>query len=135
FFQRAAAYKPTVIFGEPSWIVRLTEVATGRGRWPLKFLFAGGENIAESARQLVEQTWGAPLYLNYGQTESFGALGAECRMKNGYHRNDLYFFFETPVVDADGYGEVVYTTLSRRAMPLIRYRSSDLTYLVDGQCA
>jgi phenylacetate-CoA ligase len=112
----------------------LSEVAAVRGRWPLKFLFAGGENIAESSRTLVEQAWGAPLYLNYGQTESFGALGAECRMKDGYHRNDLYFFFELANVDQDGYGEIVYTTLARDVMPLIRYRSTDVTRLVDKRC-
>ncbi len=134
FYDRAKVYRPTVIFGEPSWIVRLSEVAKVRGPWRVKFLFAGGENISETARRAVEETWESPLYLNYGQTESFGALGAECRVKNGYHRNDLYFFFETPVTDADGYGELVYTTLSNRAMPLIRYRSGDLTRLVDGQC-
>jgi len=134
FYDRAKQYHPTVVFGEPSWIVRLSEVAKARGPWPLKFLFAGGENISESARHAVQETWGAPLYLNYGQTESFGALGAECHLKNGYHRNDLYFLFETPVVDADGFGELVYTTLSHRVMPLIRYRSSDLTRLVDGRC-
>jgi phenylacetate-CoA ligase len=134
FYDRARPYRPTVIFGEPSWIVRLSEIARDRGPWPVKFLFAGGENISESARSEVEDTWGSPLYLNYGQTESFGALGAECRLKNGYHRNDLYFFFEVVDVDADGYGEVVYTTLSERAMPLIRYRSSDLSSLVNGQC-
>jgi phenylacetate-CoA ligase len=134
FYARAKTYRPTVIFGEPSWVVRLSEIARDRGPWPLKFLFAGGENIAESARHMVEEAWDAPLYLNYGQTESFGALGAECRVKNGYHRNDLYFFFEVPEVDADGYGEVVYTTLSRDVMPLIRYRSTDVTRLVEGQC-
>jgi phenylacetate-CoA ligase len=135
FYDRAKVYRPTVIFGEPSWIVRLAEVARDRGPWPLKFLFAGGENIAESSRAAVERTWNAPLYLNYGQTESFGALGAECQIKNGYHRNDLYFFFETPDVGADGYGEIVYTTLSRTVMPLIRYRSTDVSRLVDGKCA
>jgi phenylacetate-CoA ligase len=135
FYDRAKAYRPTVIFGEPSWMVRLAEIARERGPWPLKFLFAGGENIAESSRAAVERAWNAPLYLNYGQTESFGALGAECRIKNGYHRNDLYFFFETPDVGSDGFGEIVYTTLSRTVMPLIRYRSTDVSRLVDGQCA
>src|SRR3984893_7963520 len=134
FYERAMPYRPTVIFGEPSWIVRLSEVAQNRGRWPLKFLFAGGENIADAGRALVERTWGAPLYLNYGQTESFGALGAECRMQDGYHRNDLYFFFELAGVDQEGYGEVVYTTLARDVMPLIRYRSTDVTRLVDEPC-
>src|SRR6266516_850145 len=86
FHDRARQYRPTAIFGEPSWIVRLSEIARVRGSWPVKFLFAGGENISEPARR------------------------------------------------ADGYGEVVYTTLSTRVMPLIRYRSSDLTRLIDGRC-
>ncbi|HKB12204.1 MAG TPA: hypothetical protein VKD69_16195 [Vicinamibacterales bacterium] len=135
FFERVRPYTPDVIFGEPSWVVELAAIAKARGAWPVKFLFAGGENIAESARQLVQDAWQAPLYLNYGQTESFGALGAECRLREGYHRNDLYFFFEVVGAGADGYGELVYSTLSDRAMPLIRYRSSDVTRLVDGRCA
>src|SRR6266849_4265933 len=134
FYERAKVYKPTVIFGEPSWMVRLSEIAGDRGVWPLKFLFAGGENIAEAARLMVERVWSAPLYLNYGQTESFGALGAECKLKDGYHRNDLYFFFELADADQDGYGEVIYTTLSRDVMPLIRYRSTDVARLVDEPC-
>ena len=135
FYERAKVYQPNVIFGEPSWIARLAEVARERGPWALKFLFAGGENIAESTRRAVEEAWNAPLYLNYGQTESFGALGAECRVRNGYHRNDLYFFFETRDAGADGFGEIVYTTLSRTVMPLIRYRSTDVSQLVDADCA
>src|SRR5712691_6322591 len=134
FYERAKVYKPTVIFGEPSWMVRLSEIASDRDTWPLKFLFAGGENIAEEARAMVEQVWSAPLYTNYGQTESFGALGAECKLKDGYHRNDLYFFFELDNVGEDGYGEVIYTTLARDVMPLIRYRSTDVTRLVDTPC-
>ncbi len=134
FYERAGAYRPTVIFGEPSWIVRLSEIAESRGAWPLKFLFAGGENITEDARDAVERTWSAPVYLSYGQTESFGALGGECRMKNGYHRNDLCFFFEIADVDTEGYGELIYTTLARDVMPLIRYRSSDVTRFIAEPC-
>jgi phenylacetate-CoA ligase len=135
FYERAREYRPSVIFGEPSWLVRLSELARDGGTWPLKMLFGGGENITEAARQIVESTWGAPLYLSYGQTESFGTLGAECECKDGYHRNDLFFFFETPEIDTEGYGELVYTTLVRDVMPLIRYRSTDLTSLVDEPCA
>lgn len=134
FYERARSYRPNVIFGEPSWVARLSEVAKSRGAWPIKFLFAGGENITEGARHAIERVWHAPLYLNYGQTESFGALGAECRMKDGYHRNDLYFFFELDDVDQNGYGELVYTTLARDVMPLIRYRSTDITRFIDEPC-
>jgi phenylacetate-CoA ligase len=135
FYERALRYEPTVIFGEPSWLVRLSEIAEKRGAWKMKFLFAGGENIAEETRKKVERVWNAPFYLNYGQTESFGAIGVECAERNGYHRNDLNFFFETPDADSEGFGELVYTTLTREVMPLIRYRSTDVTRLINEPCA
>ena len=134
FYERAKNYEPTVIFGEPSWMVRLSEIAASRGTWKVKFLFAGGENINESTRAEVEKIWNAPLYLNYGQTESFGAIGVECREKNGYHRNDLNFLFEIANADAFGTGELVYTTLTREVMPLIRYRSTDVTRMIEFPC-
>jgi phenylacetate-CoA ligase len=134
FYERARFYRPNVIFGEPSWIVRLSDIASQRGVWPLKFLFAGGENIAESARQSVERIWKAPLYLSYGQTEAFGSMGIECVRQQGYHRNDLHFIFEVADVDNSGSGELVYTTLTRNVMPLIRYRSTDVTHLVNEPC-
>jgi phenylacetate-CoA ligase len=134
FYEHALAYRPNIIFGEPSWIVRLSEIADERGTWPVKFLFAGGENVAESARSTVEQVWGAPLYLNYRQTEAFGSLGIECREQDGYHRNDLHFIFEVADADEGGEGKLIYTTLTRDVMPLIRYRSTDVTRLVDEPC-
>lgn len=134
FYEHALRYRPTVIFGEPSWMARLSEIAGRRGAWTVKFLFAGGENIAEDTRREVERIWNAPFYLNYGQTESFGAIGVECTMRDGYHRNDLNFFFEIPESDSDGCGELVYTTLTREVMPLVRYRSTDVTRLVEEPC-
>ena len=93
FYDHAVVYKPNVIFGEPSWLLRLSELANDRGTWPMKLLFGGGENITEEARQVVERVWGAPLYLSYGQTESFGTLGAECERPGGliYHRPPVEF--------------------------------------------
>lgn len=134
FYERAKRYKPTVIFGEPSWLVRFSEIAAARGTWPVKFLFAGGENLAEETREEIERIWGASYYLNYGQTESFGVIGVECGEKNGYHRNDLNFLFEVVDSRADGQGELIYTTLTRDVMPLIRYRSTDITRLIDDPC-
>jgi phenylacetate-CoA ligase len=134
FYDHALAYRPNVIFGEPSWLVRLAEVAESRGTWPIKFLLSGGENMTEQARSHVESTWGAPLYMSYGQTEGFGAMGVECERQDGYHRNDLNYFFEIADPDADGNGELIYTTLSREVMPLVRYRSTDITRMLDEKC-
>lgn len=134
FYERASRYRPTVIFGEPSWLVRVSEIADERGIWPVKFLFAGGENIAEETRHEVERIWNAPFHLNYGQTESFGVIGVECAEHDGYHRNDPNFFFEIPEINSEGEGELVYTTLTRDVMPLIRYRSTDVTWMIDEPC-
>ena len=134
FYERAKRYRPTVIFGEPSWIVRFSEIAATKGTWPVKFLFAGGENLVEETRDEIERIWGASYYISYGQTESFGVIGVECREKNGYHRNDLNFLFEVADANSNGQGELVYTTLTRDVMPLIRYRSTDITRLIDDPC-
>jgi phenylacetate-CoA ligase len=134
FYERARAYRPNVIFAEPSWLVRLSGIAESRGTWPVKFLFSGGENMTEQARERVESVWRAPLYMSYGQTEAFGAMGVECIEQDGYHRNDLNYFFEVFGADGDGYGELVYTTLNREVMPLLRYRSTDVTRMVEEPC-
>ncbi|MBI3251877.1 MAG: phenylacetate--CoA ligase family protein [Candidatus Omnitrophica bacterium] len=127
FYERVRDYGITVIVGDPSWIVRLSEIAEKRGAWPVKLLLAGGENLTEEARRFVEGVWKADFLLSYGQTEAFGAIGMETREKEGYYLNEFHNSFEIINPDREGYGELVYTTLNRRVMPLVRYRSGDLT--------
>ena len=130
FYERLKDYGLTVIVGDPSWIVRLSEVAAERGPWPLKLLIAGGENLTEEARRFVESVWKTDFILSYGQTEAFGAIGIESRSKDGYFLNEFHNAFEIINPDADGYGELVYTTVNRRVMPLVRYRSGDITRFI-----
>lgn len=127
FYERVSDYGITVIVGDPSWIVRLSEIAEKKGAWPVKLLVAGGENLTEAARRYVEGVWKADFLLSYGQTEAFGAIGMESRDKDGYHLNEFHNYFEIIRPDEAGYGELVYTTLNRRVMPLVRYRSGDVT--------
>jgi phenylacetate-CoA ligase len=134
FHERALDYRFNVMVVEPSWIVSLTHVALKSGTWPVKLMLVGGENMSERSRRFVEETWGTDLYLTYGQTESFGTAGTECVRKNGYHLQELKFWFEIPEPDAEGTGELVFTTLSRRTMPLIRYRTSDVTQFMNDPC-
>lgn len=132
FYDRLCDYGVTVIVGDPSWIVRLSEVAERRGPWPVKLLLGGGENLTEEARAYVERVWKADFLLSYGQTEAFGAIGMETRAKSGFHLNEFHNLFEIMDAGPDGYGELVYTTLNRRVMPLVRYRSGDVTRFLDG---
>jgi phenylacetate-CoA ligase len=73
------------------------------------------------------------MFMCYGCTE--GAGGMECRLRSGYHLNEFSFFFEVVDQDAEGNGEVVFTTLDRTTMPLVRYRVADIARLIPDPCA
>lgn len=134
FYERAKPYRFTAICCEPSVLVVVSEVAKAKGTWPLKLMVVGGENMSEQTRRYVEAIWKAPVYMSYGQTETFGSIGVECPAQNGYHIDDFSLYCEIAEPGTDGFGELVYTILSRRVMPLIRYRSSDITAFLKGSC-
>jgi phenylacetate-CoA ligase len=130
FYERLADYHVSVIVGDPSWLLRLSEIAEKKGPWPIKLMIGGGENLTEEARRYIEGVWKADFILSYGQTEAFGAIGMESLSKEGYHLNEFHNLFEIIDPDESGYGELVYTTLNRRVMPLVRYRSGDKTRFI-----
>lgn len=134
FYDRAKPYQFNVLFVEPSWLVVLTEIARVRGTWPVKFMYTGGENMSESTRRYIEAEWKTKVYMSYGQTETFGQIGSECPAQHGYHVDDFNLYCEIVDTGADGYGELVYSTLSREVMPLVRYRSTDITRFLDEPC-
>jgi phenylacetate-CoA ligase len=134
FYDRVRPYEFNVMFVEPSWFVVLTEIARVRGIWPLKFIYVGGENMSEQTRRYVEDVWKTKLYIGYGQTETFGQIGSECPAQRGYHIDDFNLYCEIVDAGEDGYGELVYTTLTREIMPLIRYRSTDVTAFINEPC-
>jgi len=137
FYERIRVYKPTVIMGVPTHLVRVTEVAEQEGVWPVKVLLLGGENLSQRTRHYMESVWtGAKVYLSYGQTEAFGANGVECPDRGGYHVSGLSLVSDIHQPDEEGYGELVYSTLNRSVMPLLRYRSADITrWTTDGACS
>jgi phenylacetate-CoA ligase len=133
---RLTAQGFTVVIADPFWISRLTEVAMARGiRTPMKAFISGAERITDTLRAQIEGYWRAPLYMSYGSTELGATLGGECRVKQGYHLNEYDFAVEVVDADEDGYGEVVFTTLNRSVMPLIRYRTRDIARFIPEPCA
>ena len=123
FYDRIADYRVNVIVGDPSWLVVLTEIAEKKGAWPVKLMIGGGENMTEETRRYIERVWKTDFILSYGQTEAFGAIGMESLAKDGYHLNEFHNLFEIVDTDKEGTGELVYTTLNRRVMPFLRYKS------------
>ncbi len=135
FHDRLFDYKISVIVGDPSWLLRFSQIAEKKGTWPVKLMIGGGENMTEETRRYIESVWKCDFLLSYGQTEAFGAIGMESRAKDGYQLNEFHNFFEIIDRDAQGYGELVYTTVNRRVMPLIRYKSGDITRFINKPSA
>jgi phenylacetate-CoA ligase len=133
-YSRMSVYRYNVIVADPTWLISLTEIAEKLGTFPLKLIVAAGDRMSEAYRKYIESVWNAPIFLGYGSTEAGGGIGMECRQRTGYHVDEFNFLFEIVDQDANGYGELVFTTLARRTQPLIRYRARDVTRLLSGSC-
>src|SRR5881397_513149 len=134
-YARLAEYRFNVIGSDPFWLARLTEIARERGRpGPLKLLVGGGEGITPRTRAELEAFWGTLLCMTYASTEAATILAFECTHRAGYHVNEFDFCVEIADADAEGYGEIVLTTVNRRVMPLIRYRTGDVARWLPEPC-
>jgi phenylacetate-CoA ligase len=134
FYSRLPLYKYNVIAADPTWLVSLSEIAEKEGTFPVKLIMAAGDRMTDVYRRYVQDVWKAPVILGYGSTEAGGGVGMECRLQKGYHLDEYDFLFEVVDPDAQGYGELVMTTLGRRTQPLIRYRMRDVTRFVEEPC-
>jgi phenylacetate-CoA ligase len=141
-------YKPTAIWTSPSYAWHLGETATKTGVDPkkefdIKRIFVAGEmgGSIPATRQAIERLWGAELYDFYGLSDIFGACAAMCEHHDGLHIAEDHILVETVDLDTGEIlppgerGELVYTTLRKRARPLIRFRTGDIGRFVTGKCA
>ena len=128
----------------PSFCYLLAERAADEGvadQIQLRYGVLGAEPWSESLRQKIEDAWGDFDACDiYGLSEVIGpGVATECREnKGGLHVFDDHF--QPEVVDpetgdpTDGLGELVLTTLTKEALPVIRYRTGDVTQLLPGEC-
>lgn len=108
---------------------------------PLRLAFVGAEPHTEEVRRRIEEAYGLKAYNSYGLSELNGpGVAFECPEQNGMHVWEDHFLLE--VVDpqtleplpAGEVGEMVLTNLSRRGMPVLRYRTRDLAAVEPGDC-
>ncbi len=130
----------------PSYAARLYEVMCEKGIDPrrdtrLRTLVIGAEPHSEDTRKRIEEMLGVKAYNSFGMSEMCGpGVAFECPEQNGMHIWEDYYIVEIvnpdtlePVPDGE-VGELVLTTLKREAMPLLRYRTRDLTRILPGEC-
>ena len=136
----------TVLHAIPSYASRVYEVMREEGVDPrkdtkLRVLCIGAEPHSEEQRKRIEQNLGVKAYNSYGISEMMGpGVAFECPEQNGLHIWEDYFIVEIidpvtlePLPDGE-LGELVLTTINREAMPLLRYRTRDLTRILPGTC-
>lgn len=137
--------KPTVIACTPSYMLHLYEVMIDAGYTlddiSLKAGIFGAEPWSENMRKEIERLLKIKAYDIYGLSEITGpGVASECIAQNGLHINeDCYLPEIVDVIDhkplgLNEQGEIVFTTIKKKGMPLIRYRTKDITKLFKDDC-
>lgn len=130
------------LVGIPVQVLGLVRHPRGRDipKGRLKGLVLSTDYVARSIVSEINRLWGCPVYPHYGTTEMGYGGGVACAALRGYHLREADLWFE--IVDPDSgravpdglTGEVVFTTLTRKAMPLVRFRTGDLAAFIPGPC-
>jgi phenylacetate-coenzyme A ligase PaaK-like adenylate-forming protein len=111
-------------------------VPTGR----LKSILLSADYVPDAVVNELELLWDVPVFNHYGMTEMGLGGGVECVCRCGYHLREADLLWEVvdpysgQQLEAGQLGEVVFTTLTRTGMPLIRYRTGDLARFLPDPC-
>jgi phenylacetate-CoA ligase len=139
-------FRPAGLCGTPSFVLHIAESLLEQGGDPralgIRYGLFGAEPWTEGMRAAIERAFGCRAHDVYGLSEIIGpGVAGECEARAGLHVCDDHFLPE--IVDpatglplpAGSQGELVLTTLTKRAMPMIRYRTGDITALTTEPCA
>ena len=138
----------TILVATPSYALRLAEVAKSMGVDPktdlnVRIGLVGSELLTDAMREEMHKYWGDDMLItsNYGMSELMGpGVSGECEYLCGMHINEDYFIPEIidpvtgEVLPAGEKGELVITCIKKEALPLIRYRTKDITRLIYEPC-
>lgn len=142
----------TSIVGSPTQVYELAKSAQAFTTHPvwqhkvrdisrqMRSVLLSTEYVPDSACELIHRAWGCQVFEHYGMTETGLGGAVSCYVLEGYHPReaDLYYEIIDPkngrVLPDGEFGEVVFTTLTRRGMPFIRYRTGDISRWLPEAC-
>ncbi len=141
-------FETSLLVATPSYALRLAEVAREMGIDPIKDLnikiaLVGSEMLTDAMREEMHKAWGRDVKItsNYGMSELMGpGVSGECEELCGMHINEDYFIPEIidpntgEVLPSGEKGELVITCIKKEGLPLIRYRTKDITRLFYEPC-
>lgn len=141
-------YQPTILWTSPSYAWQLGEKAKKSGIDPktdlaIKKIIVAGElgGSIGATRKAIEDLWGAELYDFYGLSDIYGACAAMCEAKDGLHICEDQILVETvdlhtgEILPPGSVGELVFTTLRKKARPMIRFRTGDIGWIDNTPCS
>jgi phenylacetate-CoA ligase len=138
-------FKSTVLVATPSYAAHLARTVREQGiplgALSLRAALLAGEPLGDGLRREIEEGLGVVVTDHYGLSEVMGpGVAGECQEHDGLHVNEDHFLVEVvdpqtlAPVPAGEPGELVLTTLSKEAFPVVRFRTRDLTRLLPGTC-
>ncbi|MBO5091396.1 MAG: phenylacetate--CoA ligase [Clostridia bacterium] len=141
-------FETSLLVATPSYALRLAEVALEMGVDPkkdlgVKIALVGSELLTDAMREEMHKFWGEDILItsNYGMSELMGpGVSGECLEHCGMHINEDYFIPEIidpktgEVLPVGEQGELVITCIKKEGLPLIRYRTKDITRLFYEKC-
>lgn len=138
-------FKTNAIVSTPSYALYLSELAKESGYpmsdYNLKLGILGSEGCTPEMRSKIEQNWNMFVTDNYGLSETGGpGLSGDCEYRDGMHINEDFYFCEIidpitgEVLPEGSEGELVVTTLTKEGIPMLRYRTKDLTRINYSPC-
>ncbi len=135
----------TILIATPSYAIVLGEAIEGSGisksDLKLRIALLGADSLSDDMRNTIEDKLGVFATENYGLSEIIGpGVSGECIHRCGLHINEDNFYPE--IIDPDTgevkplgeTGELVITTITKQGLPLLRYRTKDITYLTEEPC-
>jgi phenylacetate-CoA ligase len=133
----------SVIFGYTRKLWRLSkelQLQNDLSSLGVKVLFLASEYLPDAMRRDLQKIWNCSTRTHYGLTEMGLGVAVECEACNGYHFNEVDLLLEVinpqtgNGVAAGDEGELVFTTITREGMPLLRYRTHDISRLIPEPC-
>jgi len=130
------------LVGTPTEVLALSQ-HSARDNIPdgqIKNIWLGTQNKLRSVAEEISRSWGCPVFQHYGAAEMCPGGGVQCAARDGFHLREADLLIEIvdprtfrPVPDG-AHGEVVVTTLTREAMPLVRYRTGHWAAFMTPPC-
>jgi phenylacetate-coenzyme A ligase PaaK-like adenylate-forming protein len=131
------------LVGIPTQVLSLARSGAGKAipRGMIKSVLLSADYVPSAIADELARVWDCLVIKHYGMTEMGLGGAVECRAQDGYHLREADLFFEIvdpdtgkPLKDGET-GEIVFTTLTRKGMPLIRYRTGDLSHIISELCS